>query len=109
MGHDSYFEVDKNNKKRPQNKLLLPSPPKLSQAGMIEHLRRSSKLLLHEFGHLYVLDHCIYFKCLMVGTGHLVEDFDAPMHLCGIRLRKLRWRLGFSFETHYSTRRLPKP
>ena len=66
-----------------------------------EYLRRSSKLLSHELGHLYVLDHCIHNRCLMNGTGHLVEDFKAPSHLCGICLRKLQWRTGFDVKQRY--------
>jgi len=38
----------------------------------------------------------------MMGTGHLVEDYSAPFHLCGICLRKLQWRLRFSVESRYS-------
>lgn len=66
-----------------------------------EFLRRSSKLLSHELGHLFVLDHCIHNKCLMMGTGHLVEDFNAPSHLCGVCLRKLQWRTGFDVRLRY--------
>jgi len=66
-----------------------------------EFLRRSCKLLTHELGHLYALDHCIHNRCLMMGTGHLVEDFRAPTHLCGICLRKLCWRTGFDVIMRY--------
>jgi len=67
----------------------------------VEFLRRSSKLLTHELGHLYGLDHCVHNRCLMMGTGHLVEDFNAPSHLCGICLRKMQWRLGFNIKGRY--------
>jgi len=66
-----------------------------------EYLRRSGKLLTHELGHLYGVDHCVHNRCLMMGTGHLVEDFRAPAHLCGVCLRKLQWRLGFSVRIRY--------
>jgi predicted Zn-dependent protease len=66
-----------------------------------EFLRRSCKLLTHELGHLYGLDHCIHNRCLMMGTGHLVEDFSAPIHLCGICLRKLQWRTGCDIQMRY--------
>ena len=46
--------------------------------------------------HLYGLGHCIFNRCIMMGTGHLVEDFAAPFHLCGVCLRKMQWRLGFN-------------
>ena len=37
----------------------------------------------------------------MKGTGHLVEDFSAPIHLCPVDLRKMQWRLGFSIPGRY--------
>lgn len=37
----------------------------------------------------------------MNGTGHLVEDFAVPTHLCGVCLRKLQWRLGFRVKERY--------
>ena len=37
----------------------------------------------------------------MMGTGHLVEDFNAPSHLCGVCLRKLQWRTGFDVRQRY--------
>ena len=66
-----------------------------------EYFRRSSKLLTHELGHLFALDHCIHNRCLMNGSGHLVEDFKCPSHLCGICLRKLQWRAGFDVRQRY--------
>mmetsp|Transcript_30683 Transcript_30683/g.35256 ORF Transcript_30683/g.35256 Transcript_30683/m.35256 type:complete len:484 (-) Transcript_30683:36-1487(-) len=66
-----------------------------------EYFRRCGKLMTHELGHLFVLDHCIHNRCLMNGTGHLVEDFNAPSHLCGVCLRKLQWRTGFDVRQRY--------
>jgi archaemetzincin len=56
-------------------------------------LLRSCRLLTHEIGHLLGIDHCIYYECLMNGSGHLEEDFSQPLFLCPIDLRKLS-RLG---------------
>lgn len=61
-----------------------------------ESERRAGKLLVHELMHLFGLDHCVNHACVMNGTGHLVEDFGAPSHLCPVDLRKMQWRLGFS-------------
>jgi predicted Zn-dependent protease len=98
----SYYNNDNQN---PQG--LSHHPPAINGETVGENtigsefLRRSSKLLSHELGHLYVLDHCIHNKCLMMGTGHLVEDFNAPSHLCGVCLRKLQWRTGFDVKYRY--------
>ena len=84
------------------NAAVYPDVPQaLSKRAQAEFLRRCGKLLLHELGHLYGIHHCIYHRCLMMGTGHLVEDFGAPFHVCGICLRKLQWRLGFSVVQRY--------
>ena len=95
-GTYSYFEPEE----RPKGLAAQP-PVQLSGRGTVEFLRRASKLVNHELGHLYGLDHCIYYNCLMRGTGHLVEDFAAPFHVCGICLRKLQWRLGFHVQARY--------
>ena len=38
-------------------------------------LYRSCKVLSHEVGHLFGIEHCIYYECLMCGCNHL-EEFD---------------------------------
>lgn len=65
-------------------------------ASRVEYERRAGKLLVHELMHIYGVDHCVYHACVMNGTGHLVEDFSAPSHLCPVDLRKMQWRLSFS-------------
>lgn len=57
------------------------------RAGII--LRRSCKVLAHETGHMFGIDHCIYFQCVMNGSNTLPEDDSKPMHLCPVDLRKL--------------------
>ena len=91
----SYFEDAP--KKRPPTK---PTPPS-SVAIKSKMLFRACKLLVHEMMHIYGIDHCIYHECIMKGTGHLVEDFSAPIHLCPIDLRKMQFRLGFDVAGRY--------
>jgi len=95
----SYYEDDDQNPKG-----LAQTTPTITSSQSqieIEFLRRSSKLITHELGHLYGIGHCIHNRCLMMGTGHLVEDFNAPAHLCGVCLRKLQWRTGFDVRIRY--------
>jgi len=53
-------------------------------------LRRSCKVLAHEMAHMFGIEHCIYFHCLMNGSNHLEESDARPMHLCPVDLRKLK-------------------
>jgi archaemetzincin len=100
----SYFNMPRD--KRP---ICTPLPPSAEmmrknnseQKTCSEMLRRAGKLLVHELMHIYGIDHCIYYDCIMRGTGHLVEDFSAPMHLCPIDLRKMQFRLGFNVQGRY--------
>lgn len=44
-------------------------------------LFRAGKLLVHELMHIFGIDHCVAYECIMKGTGHLVEDFSAPIQV----------------------------
>ena len=65
-------------------------------------LQRSCKLLVHEACHLLGMDHCIWFSCLMNGSGHLDEDFAQPMTLCPVDLRKLQALTGCNVAARYA-------
>ena len=62
---------------------------------------RAAKLLVHETMHLLGLDHCIYFECVMNGSGHLEEDFRQPMSLCPVCLRKMKLLTDFDIIARY--------
>lgn len=64
-------------------------------------LRRSCKVLAHETGHMFGMQHCIYFRCLMNGSNHLDESDDRPLHLCPVCLRKLHLAMGFDIPARY--------
>ena len=66
-------------------------------------LRRSSKVLAHETGHMFGITHCTFFNCLMNGSNHLTESDRRPLHLCPVCLRKLQWSIGFDAPARYST------
>lgn len=65
-------------------------------------LLRSCRLIVHEISHLFGLDHCIWFSCIMNGSGHLEEDFKQPMFLCPVDLRKLQALFGFDVVSRYT-------
>eukprot|EP01116_Phalansterium_solitarium_P000113 TRINITY_DN10072_c0_g1_i1.p1 TRINITY_DN10072_c0_g1~~TRINITY_DN10072_c0_g1_i1.p1 ORF type:complete len:357 (+),score=80.40 TRINITY_DN10072_c0_g1_i1:1232-2302(+) len=58
--------------------------------------QRCCKLLVHEAAHILGVEHCIYYDCIMNGSGHLEEDFRQSLHLCPVDLRKLQTLCGFS-------------
>lgn len=73
-------------------------PPKDRQTLM---LRRSCKVLAHETGHMFGIQHCIYYSCLMNGSNHLAESDARPLHLCPVDLRKLQESVGFDVVERY--------
>jgi archaemetzincin len=64
-------------------------------------LRRSSKVLAHETAHLFGIEHCIWYRCIMNGSNHLAESEARPLHLCPVDLRKLQWSVGFDVAERY--------
>jgi archaemetzincin len=100
----SYYEMDAKLQEFVAKCPISSEPPSfesMTDSTKAEFLRRCGKIVVHELGHLYGLGHCIFNRCIMMGTGHLVEDFQAPFHLCPVCLRKLQWRLGFSLLDRY--------
>lgn len=64
-------------------------------------LLRSCKVLAHEAGHMFGLDHCVYFRCLMNGSNHMAESDARPLHLCPVDLHKLIDCIGFDPVLRY--------
>ena len=64
-------------------------------------LRRSVKVLAHETGHMFGLQHCIWYRCPMNGSNHLQEADARPLHLCPVDLRKLQWSIRFDVVERY--------
>jgi archaemetzincin len=64
-------------------------------------IRRHCKVLAHETSHMFGIEHCIYFRCVLNGSNHLAESDARPMHLCPVDLRKLQWSVGFDVLERY--------
>ena len=64
-------------------------------------MRRSLKVMAHEIGHMFGMEHCIYYECVMNGSNHLDETDRRPVHLCPVCLRKLHYAIGFAPERRY--------
>jgi archaemetzincin len=65
-------------------------------------LKRSCKVLVHETAHMFGLQHCIYFRCVLNGSNHLKESDSRPIHLCPVCLRKLQYSIGFDVVERYA-------
>ncbi|MHC5032946.1 MAG: archaemetzincin [Planctomycetota bacterium] len=80
----------------PQFRGLEPTPERMRQA-----LRRACKVVVHEAGHAFGLEHCIYFQCNMNGSNSLEETDRQPLRLCPVCLKKLQWNRGFDVLRRY--------
>ena len=64
-------------------------------------LQRSCKVLAHETAHMFGLQHCIYYDCVVDGSNGLHETDAQPQHLCPVCLRKLHLIAGFDAVKRY--------
>lgn len=64
-------------------------------------LRRSCKVLAHETGHMFGLQHCVFYDCVLNGSNHLVEADSRPQQLCPVCLRKLHHAGNFDAVKRY--------
>ena len=64
-------------------------------------LRRGVKVMAHEIGHMFGIEHCTHYTCVMNGTNHLEESDKKPLHLCPVCLRKLHHAVGFEPAARY--------
>jgi len=62
---------------------------------------RTFKVLAHETAHMFGLEHCIDFACVVNGSNSLEEADRQPLHLCPVCLRKLHWNRRFDLTTRY--------
>ncbi len=75
---------------------------KVSMPGFEEIvLRRTVNVMAHEIGHMFGLEHCVYYKCAMNGSNSLAETDSSPLHLCPVCLRKLQHGAGFDIQKRY--------
>lgn len=66
-----------------------------------EALRRGLKVVVHEMGHAFGIEHCQWYACVMNGSNSLEEMDRQPLHLCPACLRKLQWNRGFDVVAWY--------
>lgn len=57
-------------------------------------LGRICRTTSHELGHCFGIDHCIYYACVMQGSGSLSEDVRQPPYVCPVDLTKILHATG---------------
>lgn len=80
----------------PQFRREEPTPERMLQA-----LRRACRVVVHEAGHAFGLEHCIYYYCNMNGSNSLEEADRQPLRLCPVCLKKLQWNRGVDVIRRY--------
>ena len=73
-------------------------------------IRRACKRMTHTFGHLFGMEHCIYYHCRMNGCISIDEQETSPVYLCPVCLRKLHNACGIHttrrvMERYYENRK----
>ncbi len=58
-------------------------------------LRRDVRVMTHEIGHMFTMQHCVAYQCNMNGSNSLAESDRQPMHLCPVCAQKLLDATGF--------------
>ena len=56
---------------------------------------RAFKVLSHEIGHMFGIQHCTAYLCGMNGSNHMRETDRSPLNFCPVCLRKLQSSIGF--------------
>jgi archaemetzincin len=71
--------------------------------GVRKHLvrKRSFKVLSHEIGHMFGMEHCTHYRCVMNGSNSLYEVDTSSPHLCPVCLRKLHSATKFEPDQRY--------
>jgi len=64
-------------------------------------LERSLGTLAHEICHMFGMDHCVFYNCLVAGSNHQEESDRHPLHLCPVCLRKLHRGAGMTVVPRY--------
>lgn len=65
--------------------------------------RRSCSTMVHEIGHMFGLQHCIYYECTMNGSNGSFELAAHPNRtLCPICLAKLKINCKFDCRARYN-------
>jgi|GEM_PF-4325801 len=52
-------------------------------------LLRALEVMVHEIGHMFGIEHCTHYSCVMDGSNSMAESDSQPAHLCAVGLHEL--------------------
>ena len=62
----------------------------------MQWMKESTSTMVHEIGHMFGIEHCIYYECIMNGSNGSFENYgDGEITLCPSCLAKLKMNIGF--------------
>ncbi|KAG2381869.1 hypothetical protein C9374_005661 [Naegleria lovaniensis] len=64
-------------------------------------IERCCKIVVHELAHMQQIGHCVFFDCIMNGSGWLEEDYRQSIQLCPVDLRKFQTLMDFDILERY--------
>lgn len=64
-------------------------------------LRRTLQVASHETGHMFSMQHCVFYRCSMCGSNSLAESDRQPLWLCPQCLAKLCYATGAKPEQRF--------
>ena len=76
--------------------------PDASEADFQLTLLRTLKIAAHETGHMFSLQHCTKYECVMNGTNSLNETDRSPLDACPECMAKLCWAAGADPRERYA-------
>lgn len=75
--------------------------PDKSKADYNLFLQRTLKVAMHETGHMFTLQHCTKYECLMSGSNHLGEMDRRPLDVCPECMAKIAWAFAYQPTGRY--------
>lgn len=64
-------------------------------------LSRTLKVAMHETGHMFSMQHCTKYECLMSGSNHLGETDRRPLDVCPECMAKIAWAMNYEPAERY--------
>ncbi|MBS1798004.1 MAG: hypothetical protein JSS81_29560 [Acidobacteria bacterium] len=75
--------------------------PEKSAEDYMMFLGRTLKVAMHETGHMFSMQHCTKYVCLMSGSNNLPETDRQPLDVCPECMAKIAWGLDYPPAKRY--------